>query len=199
MQYNTIEELEEYFKGEIERVSQNEIKKIQKEIENIKNKNIKELEETARSNAEIIVSQEVKSMDSEHAISLSRMADDNQKKLMKKRQNLINNLFVEIREKLIGYTKTSDYKEKMKEKISLLSSQYHSDGLLRLSEKDMSLAGELSESFGGQITVKPDESIEIGGFILEFHQDRIIINETYDARLKEEREMFYANSELIIG
>jgi vacuolar-type H+-ATPase subunit E/Vma4 len=138
-------------------------------------------------------------MDSEHAISLSRMADDNQRKLMKKRQDLINGLFVEIREKLIGYTKTSDYKEKMKVKISLLSSQYHSDGLLRLSEKDMSLAGELSESFGGQITVKLDESIEIGGFILEFHQDRIIINETYDARLKEEREMFYANSELIIG
>ncbi|MFH5836120.1 V-type ATP synthase subunit E [Proteiniclasticum sp. C24MP] len=199
MQYNTIEELEEYFKGEIERVSQSEIKKIQKEIENIKNKNIKELEATARNNAEIIVSQEVKSMDSEHAISLSRMADDSQRKLMKKRQDLINDLFVEIREKLIGYTSTDDYKEKMKEKISLLSSRYHSDGVLRLAEKDMILADELGKSFIGQVIVKKDESIEIGEFILEFHQDRIVINETYDARLKEEREMFYANSELIIG
>jgi vacuolar-type H+-ATPase subunit E/Vma4 len=63
----------------------------------------------------------------------------------------------------------------------------------------MKLADELSSGFSGQIVVRPDESIEIGGFILEYHQDRIIINETYDARLKEEREMFYANSELIIG
>ncbi|HSR03290.1 MAG TPA: V-type ATP synthase subunit E family protein [Proteiniclasticum sp.] len=199
MQYNTIEELEEYFKSEIEKVSQSEIKKIQREIENIKNRNIKELEETARSNEEIIVSQEVKSMDSEHAIALSRMADDNQRKLMKKRQDLIDNLFVEIREKLVRYTETDAYKAKLIDKIVLLSSQYKSDGVLRLAVKDMYLADELNEKFSGQINVKPDASIKIGGFILEFHQDRIIIDETYDARLKEEREMFYANSELIIG
>ncbi len=199
MQYNTIEELEEYFKNEIERVSQSEIKKIQTEIQNIENRNIKELEETARNNAEIIVNQEVSSMDSEHAISLSRMADDNQRKLMKKRQELINNLFLEIRDKLVEYTKTDEYKEKMKERIRLLSTQYHSEGILKLAPKDMKLADELSSGFSGQTVVRPDESIEIGGFILEYHQDRIIINETYDARLKEEREMFYANSELIIG
>ncbi len=199
MQYNTIEDLEEYFKNEIERVSQGEIKKIQTEIQNIENRNIRELEETARNNAEIIVNQEVSSMDSEHAISLSRMADDNQRKLMKKRQELINNLFLEIREKLVEYTKTDDYKEKMKERIRLLSTQYHSEGILKLALKDMKLADELSAGFSGQTVVRPDESIEIGGFILEYHQDRIIINETYDARLKEEREMFYANSELIIG
>jgi len=199
MQYNTIEELEEYFKNEIERVSQSEIKKIQTEIQNIENRNIKELEETARNNAEIIVNQEVSSMDSEHAISLSRMADDNQRKLMKKRQELINNLFLEISDKLVEYTKTDEYKEKMKERIRLLSTQYHSEGILKLAPKDMKLADELSSGFSGQTVVRPDESIEIGGFILEYHQDRIIINETYDARLKEEREMFYANSELIIG
>jgi len=199
MQYNTIEELEEYFKNEIEKVSQIEIKKIQKEIENIKNKNIKELEETARNNAEITVSQEVKSMDSEHAIALSRMADDNQRKLMKKRQDLINNLFVEIRERIVGYTESDDYKAKIKEKITLLGNQYHSDGILRLADKDMSMGDELSKSFSGHIMVESDESIKIGGFILEFQQDRIVIDETYDARLREEREMFYANSELIIG
>jgi vacuolar-type H+-ATPase subunit E/Vma4 len=199
MQYNTMEELEEYFKNEIEKVSQIEIKKIQKEIENIKNKNIKELEETARNNAEITVSQEVKSMDSEHAISLSRMADDNQRKLMKKRQDLIDNLFVEIREKLVDFTETDGYKAKLKEKITLLGNQYYSDGILRLADKDMSMADELSKSFSGHIMVESDESIKIGGFILEFQQDRIVIDETYDARLKEEREMFYANSELIIG
>jgi len=194
-----MEELEEYFKNEIEKVSQIEIKKIQKEIENIKNKNIKELEETARNNAEITVSQEVKSMDSEHAISLSRMADDNQRKLMKKRQDLIDNLFVEIREKLVGFTETDGYKAKLKEKITLLGNQYHSDGILRLADKDMSMTDELRKSFSGHILVESDESIKIGGFILEFQQDRIVIDETYDARLKEEREMFYANSELIIG
>lgn len=199
MQYNTIEELEEYFKNEIEKVSQNEIKKIQREIENIKNRNIKELEETAGNNAEIIVSQEVKAMDSEHAIALSRMADDNQRRLMKRRQDLIDNLFVEIREKLVGFTGTDDYKAKMKEKIMLLSTQHHSDGILRLAVKDMSLADEFEKSFSGHIMVKPDVSIKIGGFILEFHQDRIIIDETYDAKLREEREKFYANSELIIG
>lgn len=199
MQYNTIEELEEYFLSEIGKVSQREIKKIRNEIQNIETRNIKELETTARNNAEIIIQQEVSSMDSEHAISLSKMADDNQRKLMKKRQDLINNLFLEITEKLIEFTKTDEYKEKMKEKIRLLSTQYHSEGILKLAVNDMNLAEELSASFSGQIEAKSDESIKIGGFILEYHQDRIIINETYDARLKEERERFYANSELIIG
>ncbi len=199
MQYNTIEELEEYFKSEIEKVSQKEIKKIQNEVENIKNKNIKELEETAKSNAEIIVNEEVKSMDSEHAIALSKLADENQRKLMKKRQDLTENLFEDIRENLIRYTQTDEYKAAMLEKIRILSSKYHSDGELKLAGKDMELADELMKSFSGHMVARPDESIEIGGFLLEFHQDKIIIDETYDARLKEERRKFYANSELIIG
>jgi vacuolar-type H+-ATPase subunit E/Vma4 len=199
MQYNTIEELEEYFINEIKLISKKEISEIQQQIDNLKNKNIKELEETARNNAEIILTQEIKSMESEHSIALSRLADDNQRKLMKKRQDLINELFIEIREKLLRFTETEDYSVKIKEKIQHLSSQYHTDGILKLSAKDMSMADELTKNFSGQVVAKPDESIEIGGFTLEFHQDKIIINETYDARLKEEREMFYANSELIIG
>ncbi|MBR0575349.1 V-type ATP synthase subunit E [Proteiniclasticum sp. BAD-10] len=199
MQYNTLEELEAYFKQEIRKVSEKELEEVRREIEKIKNKVVTELEETAKLNAKIIVDQELKEIDSDHAISLSRLADDNNRRLMAKRQELTEGLFADVRNKLLAYAATDDYKTMMGEKTRKLAQRFRADAVLIVGKRDESLLPELLRSFseGTQGTVDPQ--IELGGFRLEVKKDRIIVDETFDSTLNEEREKFYANSNLIIG
>lgn len=199
MQYNTLEELEAYFKQEIRKVSEKELEEVRREIEKIRNKVVTELEETAKLNAKIIVDQELKEIDSDHAISLSRLADDNNRRLMAKRQELTEGLFADVRNKLLAYAATDDYKTMMGEKTRKLAQRFRADAVLIVGKRDESLLPELLRSFseGTQGTVDPQ--IELGGFRLEVKKDRIIVDETFDSTLNEEREKFYANSNLIIG
>jgi len=63
----------------------------------------------------------------------------------------------------------------------------------------MKYAEELGACFKGEAQVKAKKEIEIGGFIIEFYEENIFIDETYDAKLKEQHNKFYANSELILN
>lgn len=84
MKYNTQEELEAYFKQEIQEVSQNEIDKIEKEMDKIRTRIMAEMEETARQHAQIIIDQETKEMTTDYSVAISRLADESNRKLVKK-------------------------------------------------------------------------------------------------------------------
>lgn len=199
MKYNTIAELEAYFRNEIGRLSQKEIEDARNEIQRIKSKNINQIEEYEAKNNKVYLEHEIKNIESEHAIAISKLIDENQRKLMRKRDELINVLFEDVKKKLIQYSETEDYLITMKDKIRKISSQFNSDAYLNLSERDMEKAEELKVLFSGNVTVKKNKDIRLGGFIIEFIHENIFVDETYDSKLKEQREKFYANSELILN
>lgn len=199
MKYNTIAELETYFRNEIGRLSQKEMDDARNEIQRIKNRSIKQIEDYEAKNTNVYLEHEVKSIESEHAIAISKLVDENQRKLMRMRNELIEELFGELKSKLKAYTATEEYLSKMKAKIEAVSGAYGSKANLLISENDMKYAEELGACFKGEAQVKAKKEIEIGGFIIEFYEENIFIDETYDAKLKEQHNKFYANSELILN
>ena len=198
MKYNTEEELEAYFKQEIQEVSQNEIDKIEKEMEKIRTRIMAEMEETARQHAQIIIDQETKEMSTDYSVAISRLADENNRKLVKKRLELTESLMNEVIEKLQVYSKTEDYKEMIINKVKVLSEKHAHDGILSVSPKDKEILDDLIKSFEGHVTGKVDPEIKFVGFTLQFHEKNIIIDETFDTIIKDQREKFYSNSNLII-
>ncbi|NLB19364.1 MAG: hypothetical protein GX829_00655 [Clostridium sp.] len=198
MKYNTQEELEAYFKQEIQEVSQNEIDKIEKEMDKIRTRIMAEMEETARQHAQIIIDQETKEMTTDYSVAISRLADESNRKLVKKRLDLTESLMNEVIDKLQVYSKTEDYKEMIINKVKVLSEKHAHDGILSVSPKDKEILDDLIESFEGHVTGKVDPEIKHGGFTLQFHQENIIIDETFDTIIKDQKERFYSNSNLII-
>lgn len=198
MKYNTQEELEAYFKQEIQEVSQNEIDKIEKEMDKIRTRIMAEMEETARQHAQIIIDQETKEMTTDYSVAISRLADESNRKLVKKRLALTESLMNEVIDKLQVYSKTEDYKEMIINKVKVLSEKHAHDGILSVSPKDKEILDDLIESFEGHVTGKVDPEIKHGGFTLQFHQENIIIDETFDTIIKDQKERFYSNSNLII-
>lgn len=199
MKYNTLEELESYFKREIQQVSQKEIDAIEKDMEKIRKRIMGEMEETARQHAQIIIDQETKENTTDYSVAVSRLADDNNRKLVKKRLELTESLIGEVIEKLKLFTKTEAYKEMIIDKVKVLSEKHAHNGVLSVSPKDQEILDELVSSFEGHVTGKVDSEILYGGFTLHFHEENIIIDETFDTILKDQKERFYSNSNLIIG
>ncbi len=198
MKYNTLEELESYFKQEIQQVSQKEIDAIEQDMEKIRKRIMAEMEETAAQHAQIIIDQETKEMTTDYSVAVSRLADENNRKLVKKRLELTESLIGEVVEKLESFTKTEAYKEMIINKVKVLSEKYAHDGILSVSPKDKEILDELISSCGGHVTGKVDPEIVFGGFTIHFHEESIIIDETFDTILKDQKERFYSNSNLII-
>ncbi len=198
MKYNTLEELEIYFKQEIQQVSQKEIDVIEQDMEKIKNKIMAEMEETARQHAQIIIDQETKDMTTDYSVAVSRLADDNNRKLVKTRLELTESLINDVIEKLDNFTKTDAYKDLIIGKVKVLSEKYAHEGILSVRPKDKEILNELVSSFAGRVTGKIDPEIVHGGFTMKFNEENIIIDETFDTILKDQKERFYSNSNLII-
>lgn len=117
---------------------------------------------------------------------------------LKKRLDLTESLMNEVIDKLQVYSKTEDYKEMIINKVKVLSEKHAHDGILSVSPKDKEILDDLIESFEGHVTGKVDPEIKHGGFTLQFHQENIIIDETFDTIIKDQKERFYSNSNLII-
>ncbi len=198
MNYNTLEELESYFKQEIQQVSQKEIDTIEQDMDKIRNRIMSEMEETAKQHAQIIIDQETKEMTTDYSVAVSRLADDNNRKLVKKRLELTESLIGEVIEKLKVFTETEAYKETIINKVKVLSEKHAQDGILSVSPKDQGILNELISSFNGHVTGAIDPKIIYGGFTIRFHEENIIIDETFDTILKDQKERFYSNSNLII-
>jgi vacuolar-type H+-ATPase subunit E/Vma4 len=198
MQYNTIEELEAYFNEEIKRVSSKEISEIEAEIEAIRKKVISELEENAKTNAKIIVEQEIREMESEHAINISRLQDENNRKLMNYRKELTTKLFDEVTAKLKAFSESPEYGVLMLKKIKAQSGKHQGHAVISVALKDEKLLPELLNNYEGDVEGKIDPAIALGGFSIMFENEGIVIDETFDSTLKDEKEKFYSTSNLII-
>ena len=81
------EKLEQYFRDEIRRVSEQQIEELNEEIAEIQEKTIKDIEASARHDVDLACDQEMKELQSEYAIRQSRLHDETDRQLMKKRND----------------------------------------------------------------------------------------------------------------
>lgn len=103
--------LEEYFKEEIQRVSDIQISGIEREIEQIRKKTIASLEQSAQTEAGMLRETELREMQSEHAIALSRLHEDTNRKLMAKRKELNEAVFDEVKQRMLAYCESEHIKQ----------------------------------------------------------------------------------------
>ena len=102
-------------------------------------------------------------------------------------------------EKLISYTKTPAYEERIAKSVKQLVEKYPLEGCeLRFAPHDNVLAEKAAKAFGHGCTVAEDRDIVIGGFVLVHRGQGIYLDETLDSALEEQKTWFYQNSGLSI-
>lgn len=192
------QKLKQYFEEEIQRVSGIEIEKIESEIDSIRQKSIEEMEEEAQREAGLTKEQEIKEMMADQAIRISKLHEETNRKLMKKRRELFDAIFDEAKIKLKGYASSSECIQLLKQKAADLGTKDFDHVTFYTAKKDSELLKTLQEAYGKACDGKADETIELGGFRMECESRGIVIDETFDTGLDEQKDWFYTNSGLFI-
>lgn len=121
------------------------------------------------------------------------------RELMLRREELMGRVFAAVRARLVEYAGTSGCREAVLDELKSIAASYdHSASTVFLRETDMGLAEEITGLLKG-CAVKEDKTIKCGGWKLENSAVGIMIDETLDSRLEEQKPWFLLNSGLTIG
>ena len=184
-----------------------ELEKIRQKIDKISEKDAEAIISEAKKKAEEIVSEEKKLIEQEEKVAvlkeISRFETAERKRrfaaerrVLLRRNELVNELFSEIEEELSLYCKKSEYRG------YILRSAEEADEKEKLTEgvtvyckaEDLELVKELIKAY--PVKVQEDKSIKIGGIMLKYPETRTYIDLTFDTKLSEEREKFAATAEM---
>ncbi|MEG0684610.1 MAG: V-type ATP synthase subunit E [Coprobacillus sp.] len=188
-----------YMKDEIERQALGEEKAILSEVQTLEDEAYESMREEAQKDADLKLKQDLAEMSSQASSEISESHIERTKKLIEKRDGYVKAIFDEAKNKLVEFTKSKDYASYMKEKVEEVAKSFNEDNsVLYLTENDLSLGKELAKAFGKDIEVKVSEDIIIGGFIIENKASSLVVNETLDSALNNQKEWFNKNSGLII-
>jgi vacuolar-type H+-ATPase subunit E/Vma4 len=100
---------------------------------------------------------------------------------------------------LIAFTNSDKYKEFMTLKAQKIIDEFKgNDFILYVNQKDLALKSDLMKLSSDIKDVKENADIMIGGLIGENPKSLLVIDETLDFALKNQKDWFSKNSGLII-
>ncbi|MEI3293220.1 MAG: hypothetical protein V8R63_07105 [Thomasclavelia ramosa] len=73
-----------------------------------------------------------------------------------------------------------------------------SDSTLELRQADMKYADELVKAYGIALEVEVSDKITIGGFIIKNKATNVVVDESLDTALENQKDWFYKTSGLMI-
>ncbi len=188
-----------YMKDEIERQAHSEVKAILDEVKALEEDAYESMKAEAKGDADLRLKQEVEEMSSQAATEISESHIERTKKLIDKRNEYVKNVFEQAKEQLIAFTQSDDYFSFLKAKIEKVTHHFPEEGsVMYLSQKDMALKDDLMKIFGKGARVEVSDKIEIGGLIIENQESSLVVDETLDFALENQKEWFNKNSGLII-
>lgn len=112
------------------------------------------------------------------------------RELLMRREQLSDQVFDAVRERLRAFTATGEYREYLLRKIGTALASCPTEGSqLYLTAADMALAPDIQRQYAG-LSLQQLDGGEIGGFLLKNEALGIAVDETLDSLLEGQREYF---------
>lgn len=188
-----------YMKDEIERQAKSEEKAILDEVKALEDEAYESMKAEAKKDADLRLKQEEEEMSSNASAEISESHIERTKKLIEKRDEYVKAVFDQAKAELTAFTDSDDYLPFMNAKIQKVADDFKdTESTMYVAKKDLALKADLIKAFGQDIKVEASEDITIGGFIIENKKDALVVDETLDFALNNQKEWFIKNSGLII-
>lgn len=188
-----------YMKDEIERQAMNEEKAILDEVKALEEEAYESMEAEAKRDADLKLKQEEAEMSSNASAEISESHIERTKKLIKVRDEYVKTIFEEARKELLAFADSKEYASFMEKKIKKVAGDFDAPhSTMYVAKKDLTIEKDLVKAFGQDIAVEVSEDIIIGGFIIENKESSLVVDETLDFALENQKEWFNKNSGLII-
>lgn len=183
----------------IDKYAKEQRDKLNSEAERIRKEEEIRIEDEILGNAYKLIQREMAEMHTEISKEYSNREIEVRRKIFKQRLEIMEEVFDKAYDKLIAFTKSDSYEKFLKDVIhSVLETLSESDLVLHLRSEDQYFVDTLKSSCKIQCEFRIDDSIKLGGIKGYSKAQGIIVDETLDARLKDQREWFIENSGLIL-
>ena len=188
-----------YMKDEIERQAKSEEQAILNEVKALEDEAYESMKAEAKRDADLKLKQEEEEMSSNASAEISESHIERTKKLIEKRDEYVKNIFDQARDELKTFVKSGEYLPFVEAKIQRVAENFKdSKSIMYVSHDDFKNKDAFVKAFGTDIEVQASDDIQIGGFILENKASSLVVDETLDFALNNQKYWFNKNSGLII-
>lgn len=188
-----------YMKEEIERLASLEEEKILAEAKRLEEEAYNQIKAEAKKDAEELLSRELAEISSNASVEASFSQEEKTKRLVEKRDEYVANIFSEAKDKLVAFVNSKDYQAYLVKHMEEIGKQYQMDNsTLLLRKDDLKIKDELIKAYGIALDVEVNDKIEIGGFIIENKATSVVVDESLDSALLNQKDWFYKTSGLMI-
>lgn len=174
----------------IDKYTKRQKSKITDEIKEHEEAEMKKAEAEFIEDTNNMIQKELLAMKNKIAIEISHKELYERKKLSLRRKEMMEDIFGACREKLLSFTndeeKYSNYLKDCAKDISEVLMR--GDTVLYVRAEDMKYSDVIKEAFGSQCRVETDSNILIGGIRGYSEVQGLIADETFDEKLKEQKQ-----------
>ena len=183
----------------LEAIKKHALKKqelMRNEISEMKAAAIKNAEKKAKSDSDKLIREKLEEQRNKQRSIIAKKSQQAQKELFIKRLEMTDTVFEKAKAKLIEFTNTSEYNEKLIKSAKEISELFGDESCtIYINEKDMDKADSIKAIFiNAEITT--DNSIVIGGIKGFCPAMNIVADETIDTKLYAQKDWFIENSGL---
>lgn len=185
------------FLNAIQKYADKQKQDMQQEIETFKAEEMKKAEDEGLKAAYDIIHKEMDNNKTVITREFAKKEKESQDELFLERAKMMQTVFDKTTEKLIAYTATEEYKNKLTLQAQNIAKLFGNKScIIYINEKDRNFASQLQDCFSGETQVKATPEIKIGGIKVYCEEMNIIADETLDSKLQDQRQWFTENSGL---
>lgn len=186
-----------YMKDEIQRTAKAQEEAILDEVKVLEDEAYKSMQIEAKKDADYRLKQELEDIQSQAAIEISESHVERTKKLTEKRDEYVKNVINRVKDQLLEYTKSNEYKDFLINKAKKVVASLNDDCIIYVKKEDLKYSDDL-KTIDHIKDVKESTDIMIGGLIGENPNSLLVIDETLDFALLNQKDWFYKNSNMMI-
>lgn len=188
-----------YMKEEIEKLAQEEEAKILEEAKELEKEAYEKIKYEASQDAKSKLEKEMVEISSNASLEASSSLEERTKKLVEKRNDYVNTIFSEAKKGLVDFVASDKYHDYLIDGIKKASQEYQmNDSVIYVRDADLSLKDEILKAYNLPVEVEGNNDIEIGGFIIENKNTNVVVDESLDFALENQKDWFYKTSGLMI-
>lgn len=174
----------------IDKYTKRQKSKITDEIKEHEEAELKKAEAEIIEDTNNMIQKELLAMKNKIAIEISHKELYERKKLSLRRKEMMEDIFSACREKLLTFTKDEEkYTNYLKDCAKDISEiLMRGDTVLYVRDEDMKYNDAIKEAFGRECRIESDNGILIGGIRGYSEVQGLIADETFDEKLKEQKQ-----------
>ncbi|MEG1687908.1 MAG: V-type ATP synthase subunit E [Angelakisella sp.] len=197
---STIEERFALIENSILREAGEQVAKLETQRENFRKSALEKAENEILKEMYGKIQDEISDIRGDATRTVARTETVARQNLLLRREEITKAVFQSVKNRLLAYAKTEEYREFMQQLSQNIAQRYPlENSVVLLRRDDYHMAAEMDKIFGGKCRIMADEAIQIGGIKLMNQSVGIFVDETLDGRLEEQKPWFYSNSGLTIN